>query len=221
MTRSFQPLATLRFSLAAVLVGWCGSLAAAQLSVVVSSDAKTVTVGGVTPGAEVYVGEEYLDSVNGAAIYGHADRFVKNSGQTGSVTLTFSSPVPDRSLWIALDLSSGGAGVGGGAQTTPDIHSIPLSAMKKKLDSGNDEIEVAIASADILLFRQGVGIWRVRIDPGGGNQDVADDGQPLISFDSLVAIRGGGNAPPKLLSTDTIAIIDPLTLKLYTNRGSN
>lgn len=119
-----------------------------------------------------------------------------------------------RSVWIAIDLSSG-------AYATVAPPSYPLSIAKLPPSAFNKDSSGEIASLDsdlprlkLLVVRPRKGAW-VLYAHKGGSGDHGNGRQMRLEFGDAVSVSGTDAAPKHLIPGDVVAAIDPGHLDVF------
>jgi len=176
--------------------------------------ANTVTVTNVTPGADVYL---YSVSREAMGYYNNIvtrEEVLHDTVKAGHVDYALKTPLAKRSIWFAVDLSSGLAVAGAppgypARQVTLDEHQL-----KKNAGGEVQQLSFDGTLVDIVVVRPGEGMWggpvglHAKNDENGKNGG-GNDRAPLISAANLES-RGGTKAPapPKLKNGDVVFMMN-------------
>jgi hypothetical protein len=138
---------------------------------VVSFEPQAVTAAGVTPkGRMVWFSVAREISRNAAKIVSRIEQVDDGDGD-GKVRLDLARPVPLRSIWFAVDLETGEAGVAAPEGFPLLEATLPDQAIAAALD----RLDLDRQFVYLLLVRPGVGAWALRVGDGGSSDE---DRQP-------------------------------------------
>ncbi len=177
----------------------------------------TVTISKLTPGGKAaWIGVSREAEDDGVTVYQRAAVAVDDDGD-GTATVDLGREYTPSSIWAAVDLSSGLFALTATNGTPVTGIAYPggtLGTTKRLSFTGVDSLW-------ILLVRQGVGAWSVRVGDGGeADSDGEANGQigvGLASFEPL------GDAPPPpeaLASGDLVIAMDPDRLEAFSAQVS-
>lgn len=176
-----------------------------------------VRITNITPGADVYLfgvsreAKGYYNQIATREIVLH------DSTRSGRVEYPLGQPVPLRSIWLAVDLSSGSPV----AAAPPDYfaHAVALDDRHLKKDADGDIARLSYEGTvvQIIVVRPGAGIWggpvglhtksdESKPDP---NDPASNEQRPVISSAHLPALAGTvGPAPAKLKKGDIVFMMN-------------
>ena len=142
---------------------------------------------------------------------------LKDNDQDGSVQFVPPDGVPLRSVWVAVDETSGNYVVG----SLPDfpVEETPISGDSFRRNVQNDIEALAedIPTLVVLLVRPASGAWLENgFDGDASDGDGLLNGHVLMNFSSGITIDGTASAPHFLKNGDTVIAIDPGHLDVYT-----
>ncbi|HKS25723.1 MAG TPA: hypothetical protein VJZ76_23235 [Thermoanaerobaculia bacterium] len=176
-------------------------------------DTHSVTVTGVTPGTDVYL---YSVSREGMGYYNSIvtrEEILHDSAKAGRVDYPLKTPLAARSIWFAVDLSSGLA-VAGSPPGYP-ARQVSLDEHQLKKDANGEVAKLSFDGAvvEIIVVRPGEGIWGGPVGLHAKNDENIDDHAnhkaPLISTANLEARAGTKTpAPPKLKNGDVVFMMN-------------
>ncbi len=173
----------------------------------VSFEAHSVAASGVTPrGKVVWFSIAREIDRQSARIVPRIELATDDDGD-GEVRFDLAREVPARSIWFAVDLATGEAGV-----ATPDelgLQEVELPA--RAIPAALNRLDLDRRFVYIVLVRPGVGAWTLRVGDGGAADD---DGQPDGNLRAALArLEGIGPSPlpppARVLPRDLVLIIDP------------
>jgi len=172
--------------------------------------ARTVTVTGITPGADVYlysVSREPMSYYNRIAT---REEVLHDAAKAGRVDYALDRPLAARSIWLAVDLASGAAVAGGPPGYPAKMVSLDEHNLKKNANAEVEQLSFDGAAVDIVVVRPSVGMWGGPVglhakNDENGNDHAAVHKGPVISTANLEA-RGGTKAPApaKLKNGDVV-----------------
>jgi hypothetical protein len=183
----------------------------------------TVSVTGVTPGADVYLFGVAREALG---YYNHIvprELILHDGAKAGRVDYALGRSVPLRSIWFAVDLASGLPVAG----TPPGYTAVPiqLDGRHLKRDTNGDIARLAYAGTlvDIILVRPGDGVWGASIGLHSANDEGSDERDveaSVLQFTSRVGTAAA--APAKLKNGDVVFLMNSYTAQYsYAVIGGN
>ena len=176
----------------------------------------TVIVEGLTLGGKVvWFGAAQSLAEDDVVEIRYYARIGQDTNLDGSESLALPAGVPTHGAFVAVDLTTGVAT----AAATPGytLRQVPWRG-RGVVDSGRgeDAIEDGRPLANVLVVRAGVGAWVARVSDGGANDDDGGvHGRWRLLLSSLQPLGDTiAGMPPRVLPTDTVAMIDPRRLEL-------
>jgi hypothetical protein len=169
-----------------------------------------VTVTGVKPGADVYlfsVAREPKGYYNSIV---YRESTLHDTAKLGRVDFPLGQALPARSIWFAVDLSSGTAV--SGAPSGYGARAVPLDEHHLKQDFNGDVTSFYFegAAVDVIVVRPGTGIWgATTVGLGSPTDDRLDKHGVSISVVKLEP-RAGTTvaAPSKLKNGDVVFMMN-------------
>ena len=135
----------------------------------------------------------------------------------GVVRIELEEDVPEQSVWVAVDLTSGAfvTAAAQGSELKP--LAIPPSALRPGALGASDVFETAGVQLDLLLARPGAGAWsRALGDGGDADLDGQGDGRLELALEDLRPLGDSpALSPPGIKPGDVLIVVDPLSLQLY------
>lgn len=164
--------------------------------------ADTVSVTGITPGADVYlygVAREPMGFYNQIVT---REETLHDPSRSGRVDYKLTTKVAARSIWFAVDLASGSATAGSPPGYAPQLVQLDGRHLKKDLGGEISQLSFEGAMVDILVVRPGEGVWGGPVSLHGKNDENPSHGftdvrTPTISTGRL-ELRPGTKAQPPL-----------------------
>jgi hypothetical protein len=179
---------------------------AAAASPALSFESNAVVAGGVTPqGRVVWFSIAREISCQAATIVPRIELQTDVDGD-GKVRLELSSGVPLRSIWFAVDLETGEAGVG-----APEGFPLLEAQMPERaIPAALNRLDLERRFVYLLLVRPGAGAWMLRAGDGGASDEDGEPDGTLRAMLSDLTTVGDGPAPPAHVSPgDLLLVIDP------------
>lgn len=182
-------------------------------------DEESVVVTGATPeGQVVFFGitrEVAPDDV--VEINRKMDVLTDEDGD-GRISLPFGRPVPERSAWVAVDLSSGGFEAAAPEKFRLKKVSFRGRGIGRRPD-GRGSIVDARALAEILVVRPGTGpeagVWHLYLGDGGpSDEDGTPNGQLEAALDRMEPLAGSPPPPQTFQKDDVVLLLDPDQLEM-------
>ena len=180
----------------------------------------SVTVDGVTAKGQVVwfsVAREVADD-DVANIVRRAEVQTDDDGD-GKVVWNLDGEVPLRSIWVAVDLTTGQA-----AAVTPEGYPLRRVGWRGRgLGRDNpraDRVEDLRVHAEVLLVRPGKGAWRLTARDGRAeDDDGAVDGKIAAALDRMLPVMSDTGAvtagpPERFDPRDVVVLIDPNKMEL-------
>lgn len=205
------------------LVALCASpLVATPPEPAVSFSTEGPVASGMTAGGQLIllgVSKEYDDGVRRLV---RSEAALTDSDQDGSVELDLGKEVSPQSVWIAVDLESGGYAVDGPDEAI--LTTLPLTGEEVQ-SSSNEADELVIEgrwSLHVLLVRPEVGAWLASVTDGGvDDADGVGDGVVHFPLDRLEPLDGSPALnPPNVASGDVLLAVAPESLETIVGRIS-
>jgi hypothetical protein len=174
----------------------------------VSFATDSITVSGVSSRATVYAFSLAREPQIGHNKIVPREVLLMENG-AGQVVWTLPKPVPLRSIWFFVDLSTGAYGTG----VPPGYPAVQVpftdEHLKKDIGGDVDRFSLAATLAEFIVVRPGVGAWNSLV-VYRDQVDQADDPHKItISvFDLKPALSNTEPAPKKLRKNDVVFLMD-------------
>jgi len=192
--------------------------ASAQARLTVSPD--EVLAAGLTPaGTAVWLGATQVIAADEVPEIRAYLRTV-TAGKDGMARLEIPGGVPEHSVWVVVDFTTGASGSASPAGFP--LRALPWRGQGVVRASGTgDRVEDVRQTGDLLLVRPGVGAWFVGAGDGGpADADGIADGTLRISLGVLKPLEASGGPPPSEVGArDVLVMLDPRTLELTIAAG--
>ncbi len=188
-------------------------------SPVIAFEETAVVVRGVTPGGSVVwfsVAREHPHWLTRAV---RRDAVLPDTDGDGVVRFELERAVPRRSVWTAVDLTTG-------AYATATPRDMPRLEVQPTADSLRrspvgviETLQDTRGFLEILLVRPAQGAWAQSVGDGGASDSNAlPDGRVQASFGSMRPINSSKVAPGQLAPCDVVIVVDPKSLEFYATR---
>jgi hypothetical protein len=176
----------------------------------IAFQSKSVIIDGITAKGQVAlfsVAREVADD-DVATIVRKSEMKTDEDGD-GKVQLDLDGNVPFRSIWVAVDVTTGRCAV-----AAPEGYPLRQVAWRGRgLGRDNaraDRVEDLRPYADVILVRPEKGAWRATVGDGGAlDDDGAADGKVAAALDHLKPVTGTAEPPQRFEARDVVFLIDP------------
>jgi hypothetical protein len=173
---------------------------------VITFNGSVVQIAPVTPNGIVFVygiarePTGWMNAVVRRAIY------LTDSG-AGSVSWTVDKPVPARSVWFAVDLSSGMT-----ATAYPDgfpaaSASLGDGNLRKGVAGDVEELAMTGFATDFAVVRPGKGAWARYVHWDASNELPGERGTPHLKVLDLLPVAGTADSPPPALKKGDVVLM--------------
>jgi hypothetical protein len=174
---------------------------------VLTLEPQAVTASGLTPkGRVVWFSVAREISRRAATIVPRIELALDDDGD-GQVRLDLHQDVPLRSIWFAVDLETGEAGV-----TAPEEFGLQETALPARaIPAALNRLDLERRFLYAVLVRPGVGAWMLRAGDGGPqDEDGEPDGTLRATLASFTGLGPTPLPPPTHVSArDLLLVIDP------------
>jgi hypothetical protein len=169
-------------------------------------DVQSATAKGATRGAEVYAFSVAREQ--GVGLVNVVPRDLRLvAGNDGSASWTFPAPLPVRSLWLFVDLTTGAYA----SASAPGYagHQLPLTDKHIRKNAGGELAQLAFDGSvvEVILVRPGVGAWRAAVASGGALDEGNEPRKAAISSVKLTPTAGTTAAAPSSLKKDDVVFL--------------
>jgi hypothetical protein len=168
-----------------------------------------VTLKGLTPEGLVVLFSIAWESEKGVSQLVRRESLLPDSNGDGEVRKDLGKPIPDKSIWFAVDLTSGELGIrqprqphaAWFAKSPFPVWSLPFTL---------DHLELRRDFVQLVVVRPRVGAWGGRVRDGfASDPDGKRNGIVPVRLDRLWAL-GDSPPPPQVLAAgDLLLIVDP------------
>jgi hypothetical protein len=188
---------------------------------VISLSGNTVHIGGVTPNGQVALVSVMREASRTMLVRMTDVQELLTDHGTGAIDFDLGRPVPARSIWAAVDLSSGRYMV-----TTPAAfprQELPFPAKVLKNTPAADTDDELLNDHFVLYMlwvhvSQGsqAGAWFTRVADGGSNDlDTGNDGRTLTRASQFEPLGASGAPPKKIKKDDVLVMLDPFEMQFF------
>lgn len=132
----------------------------------------------------------------------------------GQVTYKLDQPMAQRSMWVAVDLTSG-------AFETASPEGFRLRKVNWRgrgftnRPDGRGSVEDARPFAEVLVVRPGVGAWILRLGDGGpDDEDGTPNGRLEAALDRMSPLGDSPEPPAGFQRDDVVVLMDPNTMEM-------
>jgi len=171
----------------------------------------TVVVSGDAPSHEIVLIAIGIDRFGRSPLLTREVLTQSDSDADGVVTFT-PRKVPERSLWVAVDVQDGAYGVASPVNELPATLALAASVWEAQ----RTVVTVARPYVEVLLVRPGSGSWALHGAEGGSHDaDGRRDGLLTLRLDTLEGVTIESAGPAAALAGDLLVVIDPDTLQYF------
>jgi hypothetical protein len=180
-----------------------------------SVSAAAVTATGMSPGGAVV----WLGMARKVIAYEpiHVRRHgTVQADAKGQAQLPVTEAVARRSIWVAVDLKTGGYATASPEGFAPLAFDLPGAAFEVRGGALADRLIDATDYGEVLLVRPGKGAWGKSVGRGGAD-DEAGPGEAAfkLSLDKLLPVPGTTDpSPGKLAARDLVFVLHPRTMAI-------
>ena len=146
---------------------------------------------------------------------------LNDDDRDGTVSVSRADGVPIRSVWIAVDYTSGSTATGAHPMFPLLVSTIGEEMFRKNAAGEIAELVHEQPRLVLLLVRPGQGAWLLRaFDGGEGDRDGTASGKLSLFFEDARSITGKDKAPKGVKKDDVVVAIDPGHLDVFLSRIS-
>lgn len=197
--------------ISALVLAWSVASAASaqEQPIAITIDGATVTATGLTPGGPVVVVAGWW-----TRSYGIPDLAELWRGATatagGDVSVTFDRPVPETSLVVVADVTSGRIELLDSGRARFRRVAMPARRLTRGADGGDyDDMLSPHERALIVVIRPGVGAWvQAAYDGGIGDHDGLSNRSIRTDPSSMEAVAQSPPAPKKIRPKDVVLLLN-------------
>jgi len=176
-------------------------------------DGSSVVASGLTSGGQAVVFGVAREVQDFVANLVRREEIV-TADATGTARYELGRPVPGQSVWVIVDLATGGA-----ATAAPEGFSFVQTDFRGRgaaaLASDRDGIADDRSLLDLLVVRPGQGAWSATVGDGGPlDEGPPADGKVEISLAGFKPLGASPAPPARFSGRDVVVAIDPLFLSV-------
>lgn len=195
--------------LSLVLAGSVFGAQPAPQTLSLAFNADSISVRGTLPSQPVYLfGLAREPRAYITQIQPYEKRLLDSNG-LGQVSSPFNRSLSWRSIWFAVDLTSGAAVAG--APPEYRVSTITLSGKELKKDVGGEIAQIVAdgAMVQFVVVRPGVGVWGEMVASQSPLDEGSDNNKVTLSVLKLQPLAGTtSEAPKKLKKGDVVFLLD-------------
>ncbi len=198
-----------------VLVLWLlPGVAMAQLTM--SFGSSSVTVSGMTKGGSATLVSLSRDAQNGVARVTQLSAVLSDADGDGSETYQLSGPQVKRSLWVAIDISTGDAIVVSPGLAGSAAKFDPSQAIQQGSGGLFNLLVDRRTVLELTVVRPKAGAWHIQAWDGGKNDaDLEADGTIQIDAQAMTPMVPGGARLKAFQVGDVLVGLDRSILEFY------
>ncbi|HSN85652.1 MAG TPA: hypothetical protein VL025_02790 [Thermoanaerobaculia bacterium] len=198
-----------------------GSPPAAPASLALRFEEQAVVISGLRPNGQAVGFSVAREISDGSATIVRREEILDDTDGDGTVRFELDREVPWKSIWVAVDLATGGYVLGTPEGFPLRERTLPEAGLVRFAE-GPEALDVAGELAEVLVVRPGLGAWGLTAGDGG----TLDDGEPgdrRVSFALPVArgldrIPGNPAAPERYRPRDLVVVVDPNRMEVAVTR---
>jgi hypothetical protein len=188
--------------------------AAAPLTIAVT--AQSVTVANATKGGSIVLFSCARYSRYRSIGVRPEARVLRDDDGDGVVRFAADTPIPIRSVWVAVDQTSGNAVAGAPADFPLLVSPLGAGDLRKDVQGEIASLAAALPRLIVLLVSPGKGAWVLAaFDGEATDRDTKKDGHILLSFSDARAVDGKDKPPNQVKKDDVVVAIDPGHLDVF------
>lgn len=143
-------------------------------------------------------------------------RLLIDTDEDGRVDWDLGTETPLDTLWVAVDVSTGGVAAVAPAESRFQRIDFPAEALRKGHDNKIEQFVAGRKMIDLLVVRPRVGAWAgFAADGHASDGDQHQNGQSAVVFADARALDGRAPAPRHLTPRDVVIAVDLRKLEYY------
>lgn len=187
--------------------------AGSQQSITISFDPTGVIATGITTGGQAAWFSVAIESAPFVNRIVRREEVMTDTG-AGQVRLELNEAVPLRSIWVAVDLTSGTYAIATPANFALRQFSPSSNAFKADATGNLNHFTWPGHLLEIWVARPGSGVWGVEVPDGGsGDEDGPANGTITIDLQHLHPVGPSAAAPAAFAKGDVFVVINPDTMQ--------
>jgi hypothetical protein len=173
-----------------------------------------IVVSNVNPGGEIVLFSLGRDADRNGIVVRSRTLVLHDETKSGVIHFKPGEGIVLRSVWIAIDLSSGTSAVIAPLSYPLNVTRLPVNAFNKNSSGEIASLDSDLLRLKLLVVRPGKGAWTLYVHKGGG-ADHGNGNKMRLEFGDAVALSGKDAAPKHLIPGDVVAAIDPGHLGVF------
>jgi hypothetical protein len=147
------------------------------------------------------------------------EELVTDTDGDGVVTYDLGSTIPSRSIWAAVDVTTGGYAIAVPPNYPRRELPFPAGSLKNTPPDEFDQLTHDFFLLQVLWVQPGQGAWMgMTADGGAGDSDGKNNGSTVTSLAHLHSMKGGAAVPKKIRKDDVLIFIDPFEMSFTSTR---
>lgn len=143
-------------------------------------------------------------------------RLLTDTDSDGRVDWDLGTETPLDTLWVAVDVSTGGVAAVAPTESRFQRIEFPAEALRKGQDDKIEQFVAGRKMIDLLVVRPRVGAWAgFAADGHASDGDQQQNGQSAVVFAQARALDGRAPAPRHLTPRDVVVAVDLRKLEYY------
>ncbi len=200
----------------AVLISCSSAASAAVPGLQIAVTAQGVVVSNVPKGGSIVLFSCSRYSQRRAIAVRPEARVLLDDDRDGVIRYTPPGNIPVRSVWIAVDQSSGETAAGAPRDFPLLVRAVGTSDLRKDVQGEIVSLAAALPRLVVLLVSPGNGAWLLAaFDGESTDRDGKKDGHVELSFGEATSVNGKDKAPNQVKKDDVIVAIDPAHLDVF------
>jgi len=182
----------------------------------IAVSAKAVTVSNVPPGDTIVLFSCSRISQSRSIAVRSDTNVLDDADRDGVIQFIPASGIPVRSVWIALDESSGSVATAAAPGFPLLVSSFATDALQKDSQGDNGFLQIDLPRIVLLFMRPHVGAWTASsLDPEQRARNPVVNGKVQLAFTDARTVVGKEKPPKQLNAGDTVVGIDPGHLDVF------
>jgi hypothetical protein len=174
---------------------------------------------GITPGGSVAWFSVAREAAPFVAVMARREAIVTDSGGSGIVSFDVGKPVPECSIWVAVDLASGEFAV-----ATPPSYplrevALPPGAFRNAPNGKLARVVQDSHLLDVFVARPGMGAWVATLTDQE-DQAAPTYGSVAVVLEHLQPVGATAAAPEQFSAGDVVVVIDPEQMTVASVRAA-
>ncbi|HEV8432694.1 MAG TPA: hypothetical protein VGR95_04720 [Thermoanaerobaculia bacterium] len=173
---------------------------------VITFNGSVVQIASVTPKGTVFVYGIAMEPTGWMNAIVRRATYLTDSGG-GAVSWTIDKPVPVRSVWFAVDLTSGMAATAYPDGFSAASLSLGDANLRKGLSGDIEELAMSGYAVDFAVVRPGRGAWARYVHWDASNELPNERGTPHLKVLDLLPVAGTKDSPPPAMKPGDVVLM--------------